>query len=250
MIGARIAAYNRGKAPRSYIYYLRLILRRVEALGWRPCPLEIPAEWEEIYAAARKKGCGAIVGYAIERGMRPHFLLAGSTVGGYGGFVALALAIRHPKLVSRLVLCDAGAAFSQAGREMFHAMASMAQSHGPQAIADIAMRRLFAPDFRAAHPSLVAERRERFLAMGERVFITACRVLAELDLCPQLATVTVPVLAIVGEQDEATPFEMSQEVVAAVPEGRLVVIPGCAHVPQLQAPELFLQAVMPFLAVP
>lgn len=30
---------------------------------------------------------------------------------GYGGFVALQMAIRHPKIVSRLVLADCGAAF-------------------------------------------------------------------------------------------------------------------------------------------
>lgn len=167
---------------------------------------------------------------------------------GYGGFAALTLAIRHPDLVSRLVLANAGATFPELGRETFRTMARVAESQGLEAIADVAMRRLFAPEFRAANPTLVAERRQRFLAMDQQVLIAACHALSELDLRPQLAQVAVPVLAVVGEQDEATPIEMSQELVAALPRARLVVLHGCAHVPQLQDPEHFLQAVMPFLS--
>src|SRR5262245_60696193 len=36
---------------------------------------------------------------------------------GYGGFVALQMAVRHPGIASRLVLADCGAAFSEPGRE-------------------------------------------------------------------------------------------------------------------------------------
>src|SRR4051794_15249466 len=41
---------------------------------------------------------------------------------GYGGFVALLMAIRHPGLASRLILADCGAAFSKEGREAFRNM--------------------------------------------------------------------------------------------------------------------------------
>jgi 3-oxoadipate enol-lactonase len=33
-----------------------------------------------------------------------------------------------------------------------------------------------------------------------------------------------------------------------LPNARLKVIPGCAHVPQLQSPEIFLEAIGDFLA--
>jgi 3-oxoadipate enol-lactonase len=46
---------------------------------------------------------------------------------GYGGFVALQMAIRHPALANRLILADCGATFSEAGREAFRNMA--AQPH-------------------------------------------------------------------------------------------------------------------------
>jgi 3-oxoadipate enol-lactonase len=38
---------------------------------------------------------------------------------GYGGFVALQMAIRHSGIATRLVLADCGAAFSEPGREAF-----------------------------------------------------------------------------------------------------------------------------------
>ena len=38
---------------------------------------------------------------------------------GYGSFVALLMALRHPGLVSRLVLAGTGAAFSDPGRAAF-----------------------------------------------------------------------------------------------------------------------------------
>ncbi|MFI4927917.1 MAG: alpha/beta fold hydrolase [Burkholderiales bacterium] len=41
---------------------------------------------------------------------------------------------------------------------------------------------------------------------------------------------------------------MSRELAAGLPNARLQVLAGCAHVPQLQAPEQFLQAIADFIA--
>jgi 3-oxoadipate enol-lactonase len=167
---------------------------------------------------------------------------------GYGGFVALQMAIRHPGIASKLVLADCGAAFSQTGREAFRNMAAAASAKGLSAITDVAMRRLFAPEFQAQHPDLMRDRREAFLKTDPDVFRAACGALAELDLRPELAKVEVPVLVLVGEHDEATPPPMSHELAAGLPNARLEIIAGCAHVPMLQAPEIFLKAIGGFLA--
>ena len=55
----------------------------------------------------------------------------------------------------------------------------------------------------------------------------------------ELHKVKVPALVLVGEQDEATPPPMSHELAAGLPDARLKIIPGCAHVPQLQSPRVF-----------
>jgi 3-oxoadipate enol-lactonase len=166
---------------------------------------------------------------------------------GYGGFVALQMAIRHPGLAARLVLSDCGAAFSQDGREAFRNMAAAARAKGLAAITDVAMRRLFAPEFQEAHPDLMRGRREAFLRTDPEVFRGACEALAELDLRPELNKVKVPALVMVGEHDEATPPPMSHELAAGLPDARLKILPGCAHVPQLQAPAMFLDAIGEFL---
>lgn len=167
---------------------------------------------------------------------------------GYGGFVALQMAIRHPKIAKRLILADCGAAFSEAGREAFRNMAAASKAKGMAAITDVAMRRLFAPEFQAQHPDLMRERREAFLKTDPDMFRTACNALAELDLRPELGQVKVPALVLVGEHDEATPPPMSRELAAGLPNARLKMIAGCAHVPQLQSPDAFLEAIGDFLA--
>src|SRR5882724_7267345 len=168
---------------------------------------------------------------------------------GYGGFVTLQMAIRHPNIATKLILADCGAAFSEAGREAFRNMAAASRARGLAAITDVAMRRLFAPEFQADHPELMRDRREAFLRTDPEVFRAACDALAGLDLRPELAQVKVPVLVLVGEHDEATPPPMSHELAAGLPNARLKVIAGCAHVPQLQSPEMFLEAIGNFLPV-
>jgi 3-oxoadipate enol-lactonase len=166
---------------------------------------------------------------------------------GYGGFVALQMIIRHPDIASRVILADCGAKFSEPGRDAFRAMAAAAEAKGLEAIAETAMRRLFAPDFQAANPTLMSERRSAFLRTDVDVFRSACIELAGLDLLGELGKVTVPALVLVGDQDEATPPPMSRELAAGLPNAQLVILPGCAHVPQLQAPQAFLAAAEAFL---
>jgi 3-oxoadipate enol-lactonase len=174
---------------------------------------------------------------------------SGATVlgNGYGGFVTLQMAIRHPAIASKLILADCGAAFSETGREAFRTMASVSKASGLAGITDVAMRRLFAPEFQSQHSELMRDRREAFLRTDPHVLQAACAALAELDLRPDLSKVKVPVLVLVGEHDEATPPPMSHELAALLPNARLKVLAGCAHVPQLQAPHAFLEAIADFL---
>ena len=166
---------------------------------------------------------------------------------GYGGFVALLTAIRHPSIAQRLVLADCGAAFSEPGRQAFRNMSAAATARGLAAISEVAMRRLFAPAFQEAHPELVEQRRARFVAVHPETFHAACAALAGLDLRAEAAGVRMPALVLVGEQDEATPPEMARELAALLPDARFVLLPGCAHVPQLQAPQQFLAAITDFV---
>jgi 3-oxoadipate enol-lactonase len=157
------------------------------------------------------------------------------------------MAIRHPGIATKLVLADCGAAFSEPGRQAFRNMAAAAGAKGLSAITDVAMKRLFAENFQEQHPDLMRDRREAFLRTDPDVFRAACDALAMLDLRPEIAKVKVPVLVLVGEHDEATPPPMSHELAALLPQAHLEIISGCAHVPQLQAPDVFLEVIGDFL---
>ena len=167
---------------------------------------------------------------------------------GYGSFVALMLALRHPGAVRRLVLAGTGAAFSEPGRAAFRGMAAGASAKGLEAIADTAMRRLFSPDFQADNPALLAERRARFLATDPAVFTGACEALAALDLRGQVAALDTPTLVMVGAEDEATPPPMARELAELLPHATLRELPGLAHVPQLQDTAGFHAEIREFIA--
>jgi proline iminopeptidase len=68
------------------------------------------------------------------------------------------------------------------------------------------------------------------------------------DLRPRLGEITVPVLAVCGANDWITPLALSEEIVAAVADGRVEVFSASGHMPMLEEPERFVSVVRAFLA--
>ena len=168
---------------------------------------------------------------------------------GFGGFIALALAQRHGDLFERLVLVDTGAAFPDAGKAAFYAMAEKVEADGMSAVLDIEISRLFPDDFIEANRGLVEQRKAVLRRANPAHFAAACRSLATVDLRPGLGRISNPALVVVGLRDEATPPPLSRELADGIEEARLVEIPHCGHSPQMQDPEAFLVAVAPFLGL-
>jgi 2-hydroxy-6-oxonona-2,4-dienedioate hydrolase len=63
----------------------------------------------------------------------------------------------------------------------------------------------------------------------------------------KLPLMTAPTLVVRGERDPIVPRDWAEEVVALLPRGRLVTIPGAAHTLNYAAPEPFVRAIAPFL---
>jgi pimeloyl-[acyl-carrier protein] methyl ester esterase len=71
--------------------------------------------------------------------------------------------------------------------------------------------------------------------------------LATTDLRARLDAVRQPALVIAGERDRLTPAEAGRRLAAGLPGGRLLALPGAAHVPFLSHPGAFASAVAGFL---
>jgi 3-oxoadipate enol-lactonase len=168
---------------------------------------------------------------------------------GFGGFVSVALAVRHGKLFDKLVLVDTGAAIPPEGKPAFHGMAERVEKAGMEAVLATALQRMFPDDFLAANPTIVEERKASLRAAKPSSFAAACRALAQFDRRADLAAIRNPTLVVVGLRDTATPPALSRELAAGIPGAKLVELPHCGHSPHIQDPEGFWQAIKPFLAL-
>lgn len=166
---------------------------------------------------------------------------------GLGGFVAVALAIRHGDRFDRLIATNCGAAFSPERAEAFGTMSGLVEAGGMEAVVDVAVRRVFPADFLEQHQEIIDERREVLLRVDPGAFAAACRALGSLDLRPQLASIENPTLVVVGADDATTPPEMAEDLATGIGDARTVVLDQCGHCPQLQQPEALLAAIESFL---
>jgi pimeloyl-ACP methyl ester carboxylesterase len=166
---------------------------------------------------------------------------------GLGGFVAVALAIRHGDRFDRLIAANCGAVFSPDRVKAFATMSRLVEEGGMAAVVDVAVRRIFPDDYLGRHPEVIEERREVLLRVDPGAFAAACRTLASMDLRPDLGSIQNPTLVVVGADDATTPPEMAEELVHGVPNAHRVVLDDCGHCPQLQQPEALLGAVELFL---
>jgi 3-oxoadipate enol-lactonase len=168
---------------------------------------------------------------------------------GFGGFVSVALAVRHGAMFDRLMLVDTGAAILPEGKGAFAMMAERVESGGMEAVLATALQRMFPDDFLTAHPDIAEERKASLRAANPKHFANACRALARFDHRTEIANIRNPSLVIVGLRDTATPPALSYALAKSIPGARLVELAHCGHSPHIQDPEAFWQALKPFLGL-
>jgi 3-oxoadipate enol-lactonase len=166
---------------------------------------------------------------------------------GLGAFVALGTAIHHGDLVGKLLLVGCGAGFPEPAKDAFTKMIEAVEAGGIQAVIPIALRRIFTETYLDQHPEMAEERSEVILRTDSVAFITACRALHQLDYRSAAERVTNPTLILVGEEDQATPPQLAEELHALIQGSSLTRLEGVAHAPQIQDPAGFISASRQFL---
>jgi pimeloyl-ACP methyl ester carboxylesterase len=174
----------------------------------------------------------------------PDALLLGN---GFGGTLALAFAIDHPERIGKLIVSDAAATFPGPGRQAFRDMAGKIAAGDINAVAEVAVKRVFSPAYLAQHPDKIDDQKQVLLGIDPRAFHAACKILAEIDLVPLLDKLDVPTLVVCGENDQATPPPLNREIAQRVAGARYVELPGCGHCPPLEQPQQFLAAIKEFV---
>lgn len=171
------------------------------------------------------------------RALLAHLRIERAGVAGLsmGGYLAFELWRQAPGLVRGLALCDtkAGADTPEgaAGREAF---AKGALEHGLAWVADQMVPKLLRPD---PDPAVVKQVRALIGAGTPAGVAAAQRGMARRpDSTPTLATIKVPTLVVVGEQDGLTPPAEAEKIAAGVKGARLARLPGAGHLPCLEAP--------------
>lgn len=172
-----------------------------------------------------------------------------------GGMVAQVVALRAPRRLTGLVLMDTHHGPLALEPGVVDAGIAAARSVGTAAIADLmAAASEPGPLDTAAHLRVCAERpgyAERGPATTRATSAEAfAALLAEIaggeDRLAALSSLDLPVLVLVGEQDQ--PFlDAARRLAEVIAGARLVVIPDAGHSPQFEAPEAWWSALAPFL---
>jgi pimeloyl-ACP methyl ester carboxylesterase len=199
---------------------------------------QMPALWRfgpvTIVDHTRDDTMAAIAGRILSSAP-PRFALAGLSMGGY---IALEIVRQAGDRIERLALLDTGArADTPEATAKRQANIALAQSGrfedviGPQFP-------LYVHPARANDAALKAE----YLAMchdvGPQAYVRQQKAIMDrVDSRPLLASIRVPTLVLVGEQDAATPPALSDEMAAAIPGARLAKIAACGHLSTMERPE-------------
>jgi 3-oxoadipate enol-lactonase len=113
---------------------------------------------------------------------------------------------------------------------------------GMEAVIPIALRRIYTEAYLREHPDM-GEARAAVLRRTDVVgFVTACTALQRLDYRDQATRVANRTMILVGEDDQATPPDLAEELHSLIEGSTLRRMPGLAHAPQLQDPNRFVDA--------
>lgn len=164
-----------------------------------------------------------------------------------GGMIGMALALRAPERLDRLVLACTAAHLGPP--EGWEKRAAIVLADGLEAIADSVLARWFTPRFRDERPEAAERFRTMLVTTPRDGYAACCGALGRWDARDRIHAIGAPTLVVVGAEDPATTVAHAEEMASAIDDARIVTLPDAAHLANVEAPETFTRAVLDHVVV-
>ncbi|HET8727879.1 MAG TPA: 3-oxoadipate enol-lactonase [Alphaproteobacteria bacterium] len=159
------------------------------------------------------------------------FALVGLSV---GGMIAQMIAAQAPDRVAALVLC--GTAPKIGDPDLWQARIAAVEEEGLSAIADAVIARWFTDAFFSRRAEAVAGCRNMLLRTPAEGYAGTCAAIRDADLSTLAASISVPTLCLVGDEDRSTPPDLVRAAAATIPGARFGIVEGAGHLPCIEQP--------------
>jgi len=166
-----------------------------------------------------------------------------------GGYIALRAIVKYPERFSHLLLCDTQCiADTDEGRKKRYSTIELIEKEGLGPFAEGFMKNIFTEKNLQGNENYIQTIKATILSTKpETVTATLKALAARTETCSNLKDIKVPTLVICGEEDKITPVKQSQFLQENIQGAKLKLLPGAAHMSNLEQPALFNEAVSEFM---
>ena len=167
-----------------------------------------------------------------------------------GGYLALDMAVRHPKRLRGMVLVNSRAGGDPpATAQVREELARQVEASGDaEAVVASMLGKLFAPSSYERHAVVVGQVRDQMRRTAPTGVAGTLRGLATRpDRTADLGRISVPSLVVVGAEDQMIPPAESRALAESLPNARLVEVPGAGHMAPVEEPAAVNAALLEFL---
>ncbi len=168
-----------------------------------------------------------------------------------GGYIALNAVENYPERFDALILCDTQCTEdSIEAKEKRLATIESIKKDGVEKYADASLKKLFAPISFAGKKAEVAAVREMIINTSEKTLSNTLLALAgRKESCSKLSEIKIPVLIIVGKEDQITPPEVSRTMNNEIHNAELYILEHAGHLSNMESPFEFNKQVKIFITV-
>jgi 3-oxoadipate enol-lactonase len=162
-----------------------------------------------------------------------------------GGAIALHAAVRLPQRISAAIVGSPATGIAPDRRAAVLARVERIEREGMRVAVDDSMANGYPPELRTDAARFAAFR-ARWLGNDPASFGAIYRMLATMELQPELSRIACPALVIAGALDGTRPPALVEAVARAIPGARYAVL-ETGHYAAVQTPELYARTIAEFL---